>query len=235
MPFGWGKKGEPAALDTTALDAFGRALPGDPGSTGPAQGWTEKNTHDLLGRDLPLFTEFIAGRAKSSVGGGALRFLLPATHPSLVAWNARSGWHSDWPSTQPGVVFATDWIGRLFLLLPRVKGKGGEPGLGLLVPMTGESILLDYSFGEFLGEALVNEWRDLLEIARLEEWNAAGNATPRFDEVVAPKQPLVLGGSDDISEMEITPLVVAVSFGGQIWEQVKDLPPGTSISGVSIK
>lgn len=235
MPFGWGKKSESATADTSGLDAFERALPGDPGSIGPATGWTEKQTRDLLGRDLPLFTAFMSERARSSVGGGVLRILLPQTEPSLVGWNGRDGWRSDWPSIQPGVVFATDWMGRLFLLLPKVKGKDGELGLGLLVPTTGEMIVLEYSFGEFLGDALASDWRNLLEADRLDEWRAAGNDVPGFDQVVAPKQPVILGGSDEIAEIELFPLVVAVSFGGQIWEQVKDLPSDTPITGVSIQ
>ncbi len=235
MPFGLGKKEDPAGIDVGALDAFAQALPGDPGSIGPASIWTEKETRELLGRDLPTFTTFLAERARSSVGGGVLRFLLPQTDPSLLEWNSRGGWRSDWASAPPGVVFATDWLGRLFLLLLKERRRNGEPALGLLVPTTGESIVLDYSFGEFLGKALATDWQNLLDAHGLDEWRAAGNAVPRFDQVVAPKQPLVLGGSDEISEMELSSLVVAVSFGGQIWEQVKDLPPGTAITGVSIK
>ena len=93
---------------------------------------------------------------------------------------------------------------------------------------------LDYSFGEFIGKALAEDWRNLLDVDRLDAWRAAGNEVPRFDQVVAPKQPLVLGGSDEIAELELSFLVVAVSFCGQIWEQMKHLPPGTKITGVSI-
>ncbi len=170
-----------------------------------------------------------------SAGGGALRFLRPQTHPSLVSWNARGGWRSDWQSVQPGVVFATDWMGRLFLLLAKVQRSDGETAIGLLVPSTGESIVLDYSFGVFLGEALTTDWRNLLEADRLDEWRAAGNSAPHFDQVVEPKRRLFLGGSDEICEVEISPLVVAVSLCGQMWAKVKDLPPGTPITGVSIK
>ena len=104
MPF-WGNMKEPAPVDTTSLDAFARALPGDAGSVGPVAGWTDKRTRDLLGRDLPLFTAFLSGPARSSVGGGALRFLLPETDPSLVEWNDRGGWRSDWPSVKPAIAF----------------------------------------------------------------------------------------------------------------------------------
>ena len=234
MPL-WGNKRELAPVDTTALDTFARALPGDAESVGPAAGWTDRQTRDLLGRDLPLFTAFLSGPARSSVAGGALRFLLPETDPSLVGWNGRGGWRSDWPSVKPAVVFATDWLGRLFFLHSNVRRKDGEPALGMLDSTTGESVDLDYSFGEFIGKALAEDWRNLLDADRLDAWRDAGNEAPRFDQVVAPKQPLILGGSDEIAEMELSFLVVAVSFGGQIWEQVKHLPPGKKITGVSIE
>jgi hypothetical protein len=103
VPCGWGRKGEPEALDTSALDAFRQALPGDPGSNGPAHGWTPKDTRDLPGRDFPLFTAFFARPARSSVGGGALRFLLRAT-------NRRSLLYQDDPSKSDRPVLLEPWL-----------------------------------------------------------------------------------------------------------------------------
>lgn len=234
MRFGLGKKHEPAPLDPSRFDAFHRTLPGDPDCLGPATGWSDRDTRDLLGRDVPAFSAFLAAHARSSVGGGALRFLLPDTDPSLLTWNRRDGWQADWPSTQPAVVFASDWMGRLFLALKKVRGFNGEPALGLLVPATGESLLLEYSFEELVCDLLPSRWREILEIDRLDAWRAAGNETPRFDEAVGPKQPLFLGGSDEIADLEISSLVVTIAFGGQLWEQAKDLPEGTIIERISI-
>jgi hypothetical protein len=44
--------------------------------------------------------------------------------------------------------------------------------------------------------------------------------------------PLVLGGQDDVSNLESLFLVVWVSMSGQIYEQAKNLPPGTRITGM---
>jgi hypothetical protein len=63
----------------SVLETFEKAMPADPHSAGPAIGWSEEMTLALLKRNLPLFTVFLAERARSSVGGGALRFLLPDT------------------------------------------------------------------------------------------------------------------------------------------------------------
>jgi hypothetical protein len=235
MPSGWSRKDEPEPIDTGSIDAFEEALPGDPGSVGPGAGWTAKDTRELLGRDLPTFTAFVAERARSSVGGGALRFLLPQTDPSLVTWNRRGGWRSDWPSLDPCIAFATDWKGGLYVLMTKTRRADGEPAIGRLDAVTGELAGLDASDAQFLGEVLARGWRDELDADRLDAWRAAGNAVPRFDQVVVPKQPLILGGSDDIAEMELSFLVVSVSFGGQIREQVKNLPAGTRITGVSLE
>ena len=169
------------------------------------------------------------------MAGGLLRFLLPQTDPSLTVWNARQGWHSEWPSIEPAVAFASDWMGRLFLLLPKSRRSDGEPSAGILTTGTGELIVLEDSFATLLGEFLPSQWADALDLTRAQQWQAAGNALPGFGECVAPKTPLILGGSEEISELETTSLVLAVSFGGQIWEQVKDLPEGASITGVSLQ
>ena len=235
MPFGWGKKHEQSAQpDMSVLDTFERAMPADAHSAGPAVGWSEEKTFELLQRPLPLFTVFLAERARSSVGGGVLRFLLPETEPSLTTWNGPDGWRSDWPSLPPAVAFASDWMGRLYLLASREQLRHGEPPVAILAPTTGEFELLDYTFGEFLAEALAADWEELLDVQRLAEWRVAGGQVPEFDQCVAPKTPMMLGGSDEIDALEITSLVVAVSIGGQIWEQIKDLPEGTAITGISM-
>jgi hypothetical protein len=231
--FGRGKSEVQA--DAERLDAFARAFPADPGSVGPAPDWNEKRTKDLLGLEMPTFTAFVARYARSSVASGLLRFFLPQTDPSLIGWNARDGWHSDWPSVQPAIAFASDWMGRLFLLLPKSRRRDGEPSVGILTTSTGELIVLEDSFATLLGEFLPSEWAEALELDRAKEWQAAGNALPDFAHCVAPKTPLILGGAEEIVDLETTFLVVAVSFGGQIWEQVKDLPEGTKITGVSLQ
>jgi hypothetical protein len=233
VPFGWGPKDKPEPPDASALDAFERALPADPGSSGPVA-WTDRDTRALLGRDLPLFTVFMAERVRSSVGGGLLRFLTPDTHPSLTGWNARNGWRSDWPSAPSSVAFASDWLGRLYLLSTDKQTRNGEPVVLVLDHATAAIEPVDVTFGEFLGKGLAGNPRVALDADRLDEWVASGGQVPPPDQCVAPKMPLFLGGSDAIGDLSMTFLVVVVSFAGQAWEQVRNLPPGTRISGVKM-
>jgi hypothetical protein len=54
-------------------------------------------------------------------------------------------------------------------------------------------------------------------------------------EVYSHQQPLVLGGVDEVDNLEPTFACVAISLHGQIHQQVKDLPEGTKISGIEIE
>jgi hypothetical protein len=65
---------------------------------------------------------------------------------------------------------------------------------------------------------------------------AAGDAglSPGPDQVLSFKVPPVLGGQLAGEDLELADFVVAVNTAGQIHEQVKSLPPGTPVSGITI-
>jgi hypothetical protein len=129
VPFGWGEKGKSAQPpETRLLDAFSASLKPDPGAAGPVADWTDRDTKGLLGRDHALFTAFMRDHVHSSYENGVLRFLTPGTQPSLVTWNGKDGWHSDWPSFAAATAFATNWMGHVFLLgtKPRADGAPRE-------------------------------------------------------------------------------------------------------------
>ncbi len=48
-------------------------------------------------------------------------------------------------------------------------------------------------------------------------------------------KPSILGGTFDLSNVEVTDIEVHYSINGQIHEQVKDLPAGTTIDSIEIK
>ena len=54
------------------------------------------------------------------------------------------------------------------------------------------------------------------------------------DEVYAFKVPPVLGGALDLANVEVSDFVVAVNLAGRLHDQVKNVPPGTRISGFQI-
>jgi hypothetical protein len=46
--------------------------------------------------------------------------------------------------------------------------------------------------------------------------------------------PPALGGAVDLENVELSDFVLATNIAGQIHQQIKDLPSGTPISGVSL-
>jgi len=57
---------------------------------------------------------------------------------------------------------------------------------------------------------------------------------PGDGEVLSFKTPPILGGSLEPDNIEVSDLEVALSVAGQIHRQVKDVPPGTPVSGITI-
>lgn len=58
---------------------------------------------------------------------------------------------------------------------------------------------------------------------------------PGEAEVYSFRVPPALGGAVDLANVELSDFVVATNIAGQIHQQIKDLPPGTPISGLSLK
>lgn len=54
---------------------------------------------------------------------------------------------------------------------------------------------------------------------------------PGPEQVYGFAKPPVLGGAIDVENIEVIDFVVGVSIAGQLHAQVRDLPPGTAISG----
>jgi hypothetical protein len=70
--------------------------------------------------------------------------------------------------------------------------------------------------------------------SRIVQFRDAGMSL-QTGQVYSHKQLLVLGGDDDIGNVEATDVSVHVSIHGQVHRQVKDLPDGTPISEIKIK
>jgi hypothetical protein len=62
----------------------------------------------------------------------------------------------------------------------------------------------------------------------------ARGVRPDPEQVLSFKIAPVLGGAFKPDNIEVTDLVVSLSISGQLHRQVKDLPPGTRISGFTI-
>jgi hypothetical protein len=58
--------------------------------------------------------------------------------------------------------------------------------------------------------------------------------TPGHDQVYGFTVPPVFGGPMDVEHVEIIDFVVSLYIAGHLHAQVRDLPPGTQISGITI-
>jgi hypothetical protein len=75
---------------------------------------------------------------------------------------------------------------------------------------------------------------EYLMIELASEADSAG-LQPGEAEVYSFRVPPALGGAVDLENVELSDFVVATNIAGQIHQQIKDLPPGTPISGLSLK
>lgn len=60
------------------------------------------------------------------------------------------------------------------------------------------------------------------------------DVVPSDSELYSFKVPPHLGGAMSVDNIEITDKSVALSMLGQIWEQTKDMTPGTNVSGFGV-
>lgn len=112
----------------------------------------------------------------------------------------------------------------------------GKSGAVYFVDVVGGTIECIAEDGSEFEELLTNKdfVTDLMYPARVIENRKAGlSLGPK--EVYSNCTPLVLGGEDDVENIETTDVSVHVSIHGQIHKQVKDLPPGTPIKNIKIK
>ncbi len=188
------------------VETFNERFRPDRGAAGPFLGWARKDTLRLFDCEPALFTDFMASQARSSYEEGAFRFLGPATDPAIFAWNGADGWQANWPAIDGAlVVFAYDWMGRLYALdSSRVIQR--EPLVGRLDPGDGRIRQADLTFAEFVLGDLIAYGDRLLDLDRFGYWKAAGGAALRDTDVVGYIAPLFNAGTDTIMNMEAVAL-----------------------------
>ncbi|WP_040252179.1 T6SS immunity protein Tdi1 domain-containing protein [Psychroserpens mesophilus] len=95
------------------------------------------------------------------------------------------------------IVYGFDWVGRQF-------AKDINKDFTYLFDIaTGEDFMLEQPLSEFFNVDLIEFADETLDISGFKNWNSK-NVELKFNEVVAYKIPLWLGGKDDSSNYEIT-------------------------------
>lgn len=105
-------------------------------------------------------------------------------------------------------------------------------------------------FLDILGGTLTREWdssadlqaalntsegQDRFLMAGLVEAANGRGLAPGMTEILAFTLPPMLGGDISPANLEVSDMVVTVDLHGQIHEQIRDLPPGTPITGFTLE
>src|SRR3954468_11823161 len=225
---------EPLADPVVEDDAFAAfdAAFGPPAEVFRDRGWSLDDTTEVFGVRSGVLTEFLAGHARASYLDVLLRIALPGGRFDPRTWNGRGGWTDDWPKERELAAFAYDWLGRVH----GVDRKGTWGAIGTVTRLaTGADALepTGQPVDTWLVETLPTERDTILRADDYRSWLRGG--TPLDTESCASyRTPLGLGGADDVANLERTPLVVHLSISGQLAGQIRDLPPGTKTSGITL-
>lgn len=130
--------------------------------------------------------------------------------------------------------FSYDWLGRQFCI--DLKRKRGSKSLVLLVePGSGEALRVPATFEEFHDSELVDYAGDALASDFYADWQESiQGAVIDTDRCAGYRVPLFLGGSDEISNLELTDIEVYWELCGQLRLSVQPHEEGVGISGVDI-
>lgn len=127
--------------------------------------------------------------------------------------------------------FGYDWIGRQYCII-----HGVDNVLVMFDPSTVEYFEMAGDIADFHNIDLVddrdatvseNSFHSTMSRLRINELD--------INQCVGYKVPLFLGGNDDPGNYEVVDMEVYWDIQVQIYNQIKDLPPGTKISGIKFK
>jgi hypothetical protein len=139
---------------------------------------------------------------------------------ALTDWQ----WLADLAGKQPLITSA---FGDVFLQ--------GEDGVWFLDTVEGKLSREWDSPGSLQAQLNTAAGQDRYLMASLAVAASNTGLVPGDRQVLSFKVPPVLGGFFEPQNIEVSDLIVTLSIAGQIHQQIKDLPPGTPISGIQIR
>lgn len=125
--------------------------------------------------------------------------------------------------------FGFDWLGRVFAL-DSERIESDQAGVVMFELGTGETLEVPCSIASFHDEELIEYGDAALAIDFHRKWINNGGAAPNYNECVGYKEPLFLGGVDDLCNLELIDIDIYWHLMGQLVANAKGLPPGTPVS-----
>ena len=131
------------------------------------------------------------------------------------------------------VPFGYDWLGRHFAVDYK-RMSGGLPQVLMLEIGAGEAMQIPTSIEDFHNVELVNHVDAALSVPFWNRWKQKNPKPLAYSECVGYKVPLFLGGTDDVSNLEIIDLSVYVHICGQLRNKTLSLPAGQTIGRITM-
>lgn len=129
--------------------------------------------------------------------------------------------------------FGSSWLGCQFAT-DRARVERGEKLVLLLEPGTGEALEIPATFASFHDKELVEHADAAIALSFYRDWLKAGGVAPTYAQCVGYKRPLYLGGTDNVSNLELADFEVYWGLASQLLAKVRGLPVGTRVGNVSI-
>jgi len=170
--------------------------------------------------DLP---ELLSSFGGMSFAGGLYRIIDPS---DLEVWNARV-LHA-FPQFEKRIVcFGYDWLGSVFAL-DSGRHEGGQPGVVMFEPGTGEALEIPSNILTFHNKGLAEFGEAALAISFYHEWLAYVGQRPSISQCVGYRIPLFVGGKDSVENLEISDVDVYWHLMGQLIREALGRPEGTA-------
>lgn len=129
---------------------------------------------------------------------------------------------------KPVLPFGYDWLGRQYAVV-----NGIDNVLLMFDPSTIECYQISGNVVDFHNTDLVTDREETVSESSFNGALEKIKASELYvDQCIGYKVPLFLGGSDDASNYEISDMRVYWDIQYQIFEQIKNLPPGTKIDAI---
>lgn len=140
---------------------------------------------------------------------------------SLEAWNAATGWRSDYEGLDEGLLFfAEDVFGIQFAIRDEL--------IYTFDPETGGREVCARSIEEWAGKILDN-YDELTGFPLAHQWQMENGRLPAGARLV-PKIPLVLGGTFELDNLYAMDAADSMTMRASIAKQIRDLPDGTTVT-----
>jgi len=170
-----------------------------------------ENTGNVAHFDLTDWNNLLARFGGASFENGLYRVVRTS---DVGEWNARVA--AAFPEFGERVTcFGFDWLGRVFAVDSK-RSEGGQPGVVMFEPGTGEALEIPCSIGSFHDEELIEYGDAALAIDFHKRWSANGGKAPQYGQCIGYKKPLFLGGADELGNLEMSDIDVYWHLLGQL-------------------